>query len=658
MHMIKRTILTLVSLLLFAFVASGQSHEIDSLEKLLNKHPKADTARVNLLNVIAYRNYAINAQKAATYAKEAWDVSSKLDYPKGKAASLWVTGLIAIKSDKKQALEYFQKALKISEEIGDRAGACNYLISIGNIIQLLGDLKASNETLQRAFQIALDINDKELAIKSLFNIAQNTDRRGDPLGAVQQYQQAITMAEELNDSPMLAMIYSKLALIHRRQGNLFAALEYTLSSLYINEKRDDFNSICQDLITIAGIQYEQKDYNTALVTIKKALELSTQHKDSSRMSACLTNMGSIYLGMNRPEALDHFQKALIMSRRSRIEQTINILANIGAIYTTRGDFNAAMESYNEALALAQKIGVKNILCEVYAGMGDSYFKQKRYRQAEEYIQKALKIAVEIHYADLHKDCLRLLSEIYAANGNYKDAYIRHVQHKILYDSLFNEQNTRKIALLESSYKFAKEKEVYELEKSGRELRIRSQQQTILLLVVISLLVLMLSITIYWSDRLKKQVLKLKIENINEELEANQKSMAVAKLKLVQNAERDTYAVKMLEDIGKCTVGAEQKNLNSLINNYKLQSHHSNWEEFETLFTKVNTSFWDKLNERYPTLTPNERKLCVFLKLNMSNKDIALITLQSEEALKKSRLRLRKKFELDRSTNLSAYIQSM
>lgn len=656
--MIKRTIIILTCLLFFAMMASGQSHEIDSLETLLKNHLKADTARVNLLNVIAYKSYTFNSDKAASYAKQASDVSSKLNYPKGIAASLWVTGLITIKSDKKQALEYFRKALKIAQEIGDNTGVCDYMISIGNIYLLLGELKASNETLQRALRIASDIDNKPLIIKSRVNIALVTDRGGDPLEAAQQYQQAINMAEELNDSPTLAIIYSKLALIHRRQGNLFAALEYTLKSLQLNEKLNDRANVCKTMVTIAGIQYEQKDYNAALTTIKNALELSTQQKDSSQMSICLTNMGNIYLGMNNPEALDHFQKALAMSRRSRIDQTINILTNIGAIYTTRGDYNAAMVSYNEALALARKIGARSILGEVYAGMGNSYIKQKRYVQAEECIQKALQIAIETHYADLHKDCLRLLSKFFAENGNYKDAYTAHVQYKILYDSLFNEQNTRKVALLESSYKFAREKEVYELEKSGREVRIKNQQQTILLLVVISLLVLLLSIAIYWSDRLKKRVLTLEIKNINEELENNQKAMAVAKLKLVQNAERDMYAIKMLEDIGQCAVGAEHKNLNSLINTYKLQSHHSNWEEFETLFTKVNTSFWNNLNELYPTLTSNERKLCVFLKLNMSNKDIALITLQSEEALKKSRLRLRKKFELDRSTNLPAFIQSL
>ena len=58
------------------------------------------------------------------------------------------------------------------------------------------------------------------------------------------------------------------------------------------------------------------------------------------------------------------------------------------------------------------------------------------------------------------------------------------------------------------------------------------------------------------------------------------------------------------------------------------------------------------------LTQNERKLCVFLKLNMTNKQIAQITFQSEEALKKARQRLRKKLEIARDTNLVSFIQNI
>jgi DNA-binding CsgD family transcriptional regulator len=77
-----------------------------------------------------------------------------------------------------------------------------------------------------------------------------------------------------------------------------------------------------------------------------------------------------------------------------------------------------------------------------------------------------------------------------------------------------------------------------------------------------------------------------------------------------------------------------------------------------LFGKVHRSFYEKLNEQYPNLTANERKICAFLKLNMSNKDIANITFQSDDALKKARLRLRQKLGIDRETNLAVFLQNI
>jgi DNA-binding CsgD family transcriptional regulator len=77
-----------------------------------------------------------------------------------------------------------------------------------------------------------------------------------------------------------------------------------------------------------------------------------------------------------------------------------------------------------------------------------------------------------------------------------------------------------------------------------------------------------------------------------------------------------------------------------------------------LFERVHQLFYEKLNAQFPSLTANDRKICAFLKLNMSSKDIAQITFQSDEALKKARLRLRRKLEIDRKTNLAAFLQNI
>lgn len=157
---------------------------------------------------------------------------------------------------------------------------------------------------------------------------------------------------------------------------------------------------------------------------------------------------------------------------------------------------------------------------------------------------------------------------------------------------------------------------------------------------------------------KKRLLEKEIERINGELEQNQKSLTAASLKLIQNSERDTETVRKLDSLLADTTPEAKKIIQVIMSDFKQISRRTNWNEFELLFQKVHSSFYENLNESFPNLTANERRLCAFLKLNMSNKDIANITFQSEEALKKARLRLRQKLGIDRDTNLVIYLQNI
>jgi len=80
--------------------------------------------------------------------------------------------------------------------------------------------------------------------------------------------------------------------------------------------------------------------------------------------------------------------------------------------------------------------------------------------------------------------------------------------------------------------------------------------------------------------------------------------------------------------------------------------------FEKQFVEMDPVFYRELNERFDSLTPNERKLCAFLKLNLTTKEISEITQQSTRAIEVARYRLRKKMNLDRKENLVSYISKI
>ena len=83
------------------------------------------------------------------------------------------------------------------------------------------------------------------------------------------------------------------------------------------------------------------------------------------------------------------------------------------------------------------------------------------------------------------------------------------------------------------------------------------------------------------------------------------------------------------------------------------------QEFEIRFQQVHNSFYDKLNALSPDLSTNERRLCAFLKLSMSTKEISSITGQSPRSIDVARTRLRKKLNLtNNDSSLSDFLSSL
>ncbi len=158
-------------------------------------------------------------------------------------------------------------------------------------------------------------------------------------------------------------------------------------------------------------------------------------------------------------------------------------------------------------------------------------------------------------------------------------------------------------------------------------------------------------------RLEKKILQIEIDKIKNELEANQKILTTSTLKLIQSQENTKKTVDDLINIKKNCKEENKESINKIVSTIKINSFSLNWNEFEMTFERVYNTFYDNLNNRFPDLTPNEKKICAFIKLNLSNKQISSITFSNENAIKKAKTRLRKKIGIDVSVNLSGFIQS-
>jgi DNA-binding CsgD family transcriptional regulator len=84
-----------------------------------------------------------------------------------------------------------------------------------------------------------------------------------------------------------------------------------------------------------------------------------------------------------------------------------------------------------------------------------------------------------------------------------------------------------------------------------------------------------------------------------------------------------------------------------------------WNVFEERFSDVHQNFFVTLQNRFPSLTGKERKLCALLRLNLTTKEIAAITHQNINAVEVARTRLRKKLNLSNTdVQLSSFLGSL
>lgn len=156
---------------------------------------------------------------------------------------------------------------------------------------------------------------------------------------------------------------------------------------------------------------------------------------------------------------------------------------------------------------------------------------------------------------------------------------------------------------------------------------------------------------------EKKIINLKNEKLKIEMIHRDKELANQTMDLIR---KNKFLVKIKEDLEKIKKSSSddmlQDKISSLISRIdKDIDHKKQWEVFETAFDEVHEDFLIRLKERYPNLTPKELRLCAYLRMNISTKEIAPLMNISVRGVEICRYRVRKKLNIDRDQNLTRMI---
>lgn len=149
---------------------------------------------------------------------------------------------------------------------------------------------------------------------------------------------------------------------------------------------------------------------------------------------------------------------------------------------------------------------------------------------------------------------------------------------------------------------------------------------------------------------EQKIIKLQNEQLEKEMEGKSKELAASTMSLIKKNEFLSSIKEKLKESGS---SSEVKSVIKTID--KDISDEDNWKFFNEAFNNADKDFFKKIKAKHPELTSNDLKLCAYLRLNLSSKEIAPLLNISVKSVEIKRYRLRKKMNLPREINLVDYI---
>lgn len=628
-----KKIFLIVYLSTLSFPSIGQKQNIiDSLLIELDKSSGED--KFDIFLELSDKYNETNPEIALDYAFDALELAcSEKNYLKKGNAFCAISSTYLIMPDFNNAVIYIDSAIHIFEIAGDERLKAKCLNKKGIIYY-----KQSN------YQLAL----------FCFNSALKSD-----------------------DSVFIAQCYSNIGSIYVNLGNYNMASDYYFKALRINENNDYKEGIADVYLNISNIYMNFDEYGPALDFLKKSLHYFTENDCNTETGYCLSNIGLVYYELNDIDSsLYFFNRALKINRQTQDQHgIIGSLINIGNAHFRIGNFDIALIKIEEAQQLCIKTEDMYFLTKCLLTKVKIYRELGDIQTAIELGKEALHIANDIDAINTAMNANFTLSELYELENDFQNSLLHYKYFNELKDSVYTINKTKAIQNLVIQYETEKKEQQIRILKEEKEF---SKKITLYLIIISAILLLTVLISIYTfylkirNSKHKLQLSKtvrekqeleltkktLENENLEKDLELKHKELAVNAMNLIRNIEINSNLFQELNNIIPTADPDQKEKIRNIIRSYQIISQDKGWKEFELRFKQVHKSFYQNLSQRFPDLSPNEKKICAFLRLNMTSKDIALLTYKSVNTINQARKRLRKKMNLSPNENLITYLSEL
>lgn len=535
---------------------------------------------------------------------------------------------------------------------------------------------------ERMLQLALGKNEIQEVVNGMLEIGSYYLLLEDYSAAEKSYSEALERARKNDLKTHMAVANNRLGFIYQFNLNYDLALEHYFQAIAIAHQSGNDEEIGYAYRHIGAISYLQNDLDKAHEYYLNALKFFQRAGKKNDVMAAYNNIGEIYrIRKEYDMARQYYNKALASAGDMLVSRSSSVTyQNLGNLELESGNPELAEVYLYKGLHISKEVGYHQGEANACIYLGRFFMVMKNYQKAQNYFKMALDQAVDINALWERRKATQGLSEALEALGDSDMALFYFKSYTELKDRMLNNEMLRQMKEVQSKYESVRYEKALVLKDQEIQTSLFKRQLSIAVAVIFLIVGISLYSRMRSNNRKNRELLEknkqihraqgelmevqlqnteLEKQRLENELKSKGQELSNFALHIVQKNDFLQELKKDIRDLKACCSYENAPQIKNLILklNQNLQMS-KDLEAFQQNVEQVNREFFDKLEERFPNLTENDRRLMALLRLNLTSKEIASINNISIKAVEMGRYRLRKKLELTNSDKLADFLQSL
>ncbi|MGP1445962.1 MAG: hypothetical protein ACTTKO_00325 [Candidatus Limimorpha sp.] len=438
-------------------------------------------------------------------------------------------------------------------------------------------------------------------------------------------------------------IYNLLAGCYVQSRMFPEYYQYIRNAMEINkglkDKRAD-NILKLNYIYSIGVL---EDFSEAISLYKDLLTESTFISNKAKYTI-FNNIAECYYQLHTYDSAFMYYDSTALTTSS-VQDVIRVLNGKAKVCNATGKYREAIHHAEKCLDTLRLDGSEEPKSHTLNILAYAYHKLSENDTALVIVDKGIAIARENSFLWDEKEGMSVKNDILYDLGRYREAVENLKLTNMLDDSL---KETAKMNLFEQlhlQYRFKEAEAQLEHEREMDKMTQVKKRLTLYLAIVILAILIVIVLLLLKRKNILLRDRKIKSDMLADELDKKRRELTS---NLLVQTEKNNALKGIIEDLSKVN-GKDELSRKVLLSSVKrLRQHLDNntFKEFDCHFVEVHPKFYDNLLSDFPELTRNELRLCAYIKMKLSSKEIATINNITVNGVIMARKRLRKKLKIN------------